>query len=212
MKNTKENILNTARELFNDLGYSNVTIRMIALKLNMSSGNLNYHYKKREDILEALYFEMVAAFDKRIATLNQQLPTLKKMQEDIHSSITRMVEYKFFWTDLYNILLLSDKIKIHFYTVYDRRKNGLSFVFNMFIENNILKSFEFEHERSFLIERMINFGNTWLYASSLYHKREFTPEYIVSQTNTLMFLLYPYLTEKGKHDFKKLIPQYFAEN
>jgi AcrR family transcriptional regulator len=42
---------------------------MIALELNMSSGNLNYHFKKREDIFEALYFEMVLEFDERIESL-----------------------------------------------------------------------------------------------------------------------------------------------
>jgi len=38
---------------------------MIAMELGMSSVNLNYHYKKREDILESFYFEIVKSFDKR---------------------------------------------------------------------------------------------------------------------------------------------------
>lgn len=205
MKNTKENILNTSKILFNELGYSNVTIRMIALKLNMSSGNLNYHFKKREDILETLYFEMVEAFDNRIDTLDQQGPTLKKMHHDIQVSIDRMVDYKFFWTDLYNILQLSEKIKSHFETVYTRRKNGVLFVLDMFTKSQILMPFEFEKERDFLIERMINFGNTCLYASAIYSKKKFTSEFILTQTNTLMALLYPYLTDLGKNEYKNLI-------
>lgn len=204
MNNTKQNILNAARTLFNTKGYSNVTIRMIAQNLNMSSGNLNYHFKKRKDILEALYFEMVETFDTRINTLENQVPTLHKMQIDIQSSMERMVDYKFFWTDLYNILSLSKKIKKHFNTVYDRRKKGLNFVLDSFIENSILKPFELNKERNFLIERMINFGNTWLYASALYEKKKFTTTYITSQTHTLMFLLYPYLTETGKAIFNTL--------
>ena len=69
MVKKKKLILEAARTLFNERGYSQVTIRMIAVKLNMSSGNLNYHYKKREDIFEALYFEMVSEFDERIKYL-----------------------------------------------------------------------------------------------------------------------------------------------
>ena len=53
MKNTRKNILNASKVLFNELGYSQVTIRMIALQLNMSSGNLNYHFKKRENIVKS---------------------------------------------------------------------------------------------------------------------------------------------------------------
>ena len=209
MSKTKEKILNTSRILFNELGYGNVTIRMIALKLNMSSGNLNYHFKKREDILEALYFEMVTTFDERIANLEQQIPTLNKMQIDIKSSMERMVDYTFFWSDLYNLLSLNEKIKTHFNTVYIRRKNGLDFLFNSFTENEILKPFEFKKEREFLVERMINFGNTWLYASSLYKKETFTNKYINNQTNSLIALLYPYLTHKGKKEFQLLVPTFF---
>lgn len=210
MSSTKQNILDAARVLFNDRGYSHVTIRMIAQKLNMSSGNLNYHFKKRDDILETLYFDMVATFDKRIDSLDAQTPTLKKMLIDVQSSMERMVDYKFFWTDLYNILSLSKKIKTHFNTVYNRRKKGLNFVFDSFINSAILNAFEVEQERDFLIERMINFGNTWLYASVLYEEKKLTTLYITSQTNTLMFLLYPYLTHKGKTEIKTLIPKYFA--
>mgnify|MGYP000159156084 CR=1 FL=1 len=209
MNKTKEKILNASRTLFNELGYSNVTIRMIALKLNMSSGNLNYHFKKREDILEALYFEMVTTFDERIANLEQQTITLDKMQIDIKTSMKRMVDYAFFWSDLYNLLSLNEKIKTHFNTVYIRRKIGLDFLFNSFTENEILKPFEFKKEREFLVERMINFGNTWLYASSLYKKETFTNKYINNQTNSLIALLYPYLTHKGKKEFQLLVPTFF---
>jgi len=99
MKDTKRKILDTARSLFNDFGFGNVTIRMIALKLKMSSGNLNYHFKTREEILEALYFEMVADFDDRIARLGGQEITLQSMKEDISQSLQRMIDFRFIWTD-----------------------------------------------------------------------------------------------------------------
>ena len=69
MSKKKQLILEGARTLFNDKGYHRVTIRMIALELGMSAGNLNYHYEKREAIFEALYFEMAAPFDQRINDL-----------------------------------------------------------------------------------------------------------------------------------------------
>ena len=44
---------------------------MIAVELKISSGNLNYHFKNREDVLEALYFEMVSEFDSRVNQLGE---------------------------------------------------------------------------------------------------------------------------------------------
>ena len=77
---------------------------MIALKMNMSSGNLNYHYKKREDIFEALYFEMVSEFDERVKKLTDIEISIEQIKIDIERSMERMLEYIFFWTDLYNLL------------------------------------------------------------------------------------------------------------
>lgn len=57
-KYIKEEILNTARRLFNQRGYAEVSMRDIAEALGISVGNLTYHYKKKQDILEAVVQEM----------------------------------------------------------------------------------------------------------------------------------------------------------
>lgn len=209
MKNRKTNILSASRKLFNKHGYSNVTIRMIALELKISSGNLNYHFKKREDILAALYFEMVAAFDARVEQLNERDITFKMIKEDIQLSMRSMVEYHFFWTDLYHLLQLNDKIKLHFEKVYKNRFKGYQFLFNTLIEKEFLQPFESAQECHFLIERMIGFSNTWIYNSYLYGKR-INSNYIALQANHLLLMLYPYLTDLGEIEFKKLVPECFV--
>jgi len=203
MKDRKQNILSISRILFNNQGYSNVTIRMIALELKISSGNLNYHFKKREDILEALYFEMVAVFDDRIKALDKKKITLKTVKEDILLSMERMVEYHFFWTDLYNLLRLNKTIKTHFEKAYKNRCKGYEFLFNFLIKQGIMQNFGFKNEGEFLIERMIGFSNTWLYNSFLYSK-EINKTYIELQSDNLLYMLYPYLTELGKEEFNRM--------
>ncbi len=209
MKNTKEKILQYSRILFNELGYSQVTVRMIALKLNMSSGNLNYHFKKREDILEALYFEMVSEFDRRVEGIESQVFSLRKIKSDISTSMIRMFKYKFFWTDLHNLLSLNSNIKAHFESAFEKRVKGYQYLFDKLIEIDILNNFEFEKERLFLIERMIVFSNTFMYASSLYTRKDTTQDYFDEQSNILLSMLYPYLKDLGKNEFKTLIPNYF---
>ena len=160
MNKTKSRILDASRQLFNKKGFSDVTIRMIAAELNMSSGNLNYHYKKRKDILEALYFEVVAVFDQRIENLGKRQINLMTVKEDVISSLKRMIDYRFFWTDLYNLLRLNEKIKEHFLKVYGERKNGTRYLFEVLKSMNLMNEFKFNKERDFLIERMITYSNT----------------------------------------------------
>ena len=52
---TAERILVVATELFNERGERNVTASDIALELDISPGNLYYHYKGKDGILSALF-------------------------------------------------------------------------------------------------------------------------------------------------------------
>jgi len=51
---TKQRIINNATVLFNKKGYSNVTMQEIAGATGISKGNLTYHFRKKENILEAV--------------------------------------------------------------------------------------------------------------------------------------------------------------
>ena len=57
-KNTKLEILRVAKELFNERGYNDVSTQNIADAMGISKGNLNYHFNKKEDIIEAVVEEM----------------------------------------------------------------------------------------------------------------------------------------------------------
>ena len=163
MIKTKHKILEAALDLFNEFGYQQVTIRMIALKLQMSSGNLNYHFKKREDILEALYFQMVRDFDERIDTLPETDISFDQIKNDIRLSMERMVQYKFIWTDLYSLLKGNNKIFDHFSTVYTSRIEGNLFLFKRLSEMGMMRTAIIPREYEMLSERMRNFGDTWIY-------------------------------------------------
>jgi len=208
MSKTKEKILSAAKSLFNKEGYGSVTIRMIALELSMSSGNLNYHFKKKEEILEALYFEMVAEFDKRIDDLEAHGLNLETVKADIELSMERMQTYSFFWTDLYNLLRSNQKLATHFESVHAARVAGYKFMFDRLLEQGIMRDFEFQEEPDLLIDRMINFSDTWIYSSALYHKK-IDNAYVLRQASQLVSMLYPYLSENGKRQYKKMYPPLF---
>jgi len=205
MSKKKKLILEAARILFNERGYSQVTIRMIALELNMSSGNLNYHFKKREDIFETLYFEMVSEFDERIKDLPYTDVSIAQIRNDIEQSMRRMIDYKYFWTDLYNLLAVSDIVKKHFQEVYKQRIDGCLLLFEKMKTQNLMTNSSFKFEYDFLAERMINYGNTWIYSTGLYSNslEQKSIDYLLS-------MLYPFLAPKGQNEFKNLLPEFFG--
>jgi AcrR family transcriptional regulator len=204
MKKTKEKILDTARELFNESGYSQVTIRQIASAMGISSGNLNYHYRTRESILEALYFQMVEPFDKRIEELDQHTFTVEAIYHDIKTSMQGMLAYRFFWTDLYNLLSSNTSIRDHFESVRAAREGGYRFLFTQLQQRQAMTSTISSWETELLIERMIDYSNTWLYASKLYLDRSINEDQVNHYAFVLLSMLYPYLTEQGREEFEQL--------
>lgn len=204
MKSKKEKILDNSRHLFNEQSYSSVTIRMIAKSLKMSSGNLNYHFKKREEILEALYFEMTKEFDYRLLNFPKMEVSINQIKIEIKLTMKRMIDYQFFWTDLFNIINLNDNIKTHFHKIYDARFESYIFLFTQLKKNKLMKVSILDWECQNLAEQMIVYSNTWLYSTVLYGGR-INESIIEKKANTLLSILYPYLTVKGKKEFYKII-------
>ena len=124
----------------------------------------------------------------------------------------RMVEYRFFWTDLYNLLKSNQKIQAHFEGKRKERIDGYRFVFEALTKQHILQTSTFSQEYPLLSERMIDYSNTWLYASNLYENNDKRSEIIKRASYHLLSMLYPYLTNQGKEEFKKLYSDFFIDN
>src|SRR5438445_5423679 len=61
---TRTRILEIARELIREQGYSSTSISQIAGKLGTSKAALYYHFKSKEEILDALLSDPMVAFQE----------------------------------------------------------------------------------------------------------------------------------------------------
>ena len=93
MKTTKELIRKTARELFNARGYRAVSMRNIADALDISVGNLTYHYPQKELLMEAI---MDDELDTLPAAPVPGLPGLNRLLERMLESF---LETPFYFND-----------------------------------------------------------------------------------------------------------------
>ena len=210
MKNIKGHILEVAKTLFNKFGIADVTLRQIALELKISQGNLNYHYKKREDILEALYFEMVTDFDARVNNLAVTKIDLAVIYQQSRVSMFQMAEYNFIWRDLSQLLRENDTILKHFTEVYQKRFLGYKYVFGLLVAAGEMRPSEVENEYDHLASRLISFSDFWLSSVALY-QTPLTPATISEHHLILFETFYPYLTSIGQMAYRKVLDEAFAE-
>jgi len=204
MKNTKANILEAAKTLFNKLGIADVTLRRIASELKISQGNLNYHYKRREDILEALYFEMVIDFDARVNNIESTKIDLAVIYKQSRVSMFQMAEYNFIWRDLSQLLRENETILKHFTEVYQKRFLGYRHVFGLLVAAGEMRPSQIEQEYDHLANRLISYSDFWLSSVALY-QTPLTPATITEHHLILFETFYPYLTTKGQKSYQKVL-------
>ena len=151
------------------------------------------------------------SFDERLEGLDQTDVSMLQIRNDISSSMERMMHYHFFWTDLYHLLEVSEAVKQHFQKVYKSRLEGSLLLYKKMTLKGLMHDPSFKMEYNILAERMVNYGNTWLYNSALYEKVIDTED-IERHANNLLAMLYPYLTDQGKLEFAAAIPGFFDES
>ena len=106
--NTKDKILNKALELFNFQGSSNVSTNHIAKALNISTGNLYYHFKNKESIIRILFQRMIEEYDEVFKENFDKKENI--ILESLLFDDTKIaIKYKFLYNEL-NILFKRDKI------------------------------------------------------------------------------------------------------
>lgn len=203
MKKTKHFILDTSLRLFNQHGLAKTTLRTIAKEMNISQGNLNYHFKKREDIIEMLYFQLVAKMDESIKASQEGPFKMKTMYDQFKITMTNFYEYRFFMLDFVTVMRAHEKIRAHYNELVKLRKNQFLGIFSFLTKLGIIRKEEFSGEYESLNDRLQILGDFWL--SSEIVKNDLTPKAIEKYANIIFQSFYPYLTAKGKKEYKKSI-------
>ena len=96
-KSTKQKILDTARTLFNEMGYNTVSLRDIAKTVGISEGNLTYYFQKKENLMEEL---LANGEDTFPTSLPQTLEELDAMFLDLQQTVQNNLYFFLHYTQL----------------------------------------------------------------------------------------------------------------
>mgnify|MGYP000505593861 CR=1 FL=1 len=204
MSGTKEKILTAARVLFNEQGVAKISQRSISDHLAISPGNLTYHFKKRDDIIEALYFDLVEEMNESFSKVEAKEPSLEMLMTLTHSIHKNLFENRFFMIDFVQILRSNTKIKKHYVQLSKMRKGQIGGVIEVLIRNGIMRKAELPAEYEHLHRRMQLFGDFWIASIGTTGDEVMLKD---TEVYAEMFMqsIYPYLTNKGKEDFRKVM-------
>lgn len=206
MNVTKQKILLTSLKLFNTHGVSNVSLRAIADEVGISVGNLQYHFKKREAIIEALYFGLVEKIDHIIFVNTDEL--LKSVLNISTEMIRILYEHHFFLLDFITITRNNKKIKKHYAELSKQREVSFLKIIEILIENDLFRVELLKNEYCGLFKRIEVISNFW-FSSILIQEDTLSKASIEEYSLLISQSFYPYLTDKAKEEYSIIFPNQF---
>lgn len=195
---TKQRILSQARKVFNEQGYGSVNLLDLAKSLDMSRGNMTYHFKDKEVILEALVEEVWERF--RVGKKSASLPSFANLHHDAQLYYELQRAYAFIFQDMQMLThpLIASKMKnLCDQTIHEIE---VAIAFSIQVGNMKDEPVPGTYKNLALTSWMLMFY--WSSQQTVRHSK------IKEDGEKVIWsLLLPHLTEKGLEAFK----QYFGE-
>jgi len=111
-RRTAERILEVTLDLFNRFGEPNVSTTLISSELNISPGNLYYHYPAKEELVTALYNR----YETALHELLEAAPGVRDVEDAwffMHTLFELVWQYRFLYRDLNDLLSKNRRLETH---------------------------------------------------------------------------------------------------
>lgn len=113
-KTTRERILERVVVLFNKHGLQNVTIADIAADLKISPGNLTYHFKRKQDLIDAA-IDVLHQRMHMVLLRTTTVTTAEEGAEALLELLRTFWEFRFYFNSLTFLLTKDERLRKDYY-------------------------------------------------------------------------------------------------
>ena len=204
-RQTRQRILDTALCMFNLQGEPNVTTNHIADELEISPGNLYYHFRNKDDIIEQLFQRYEERMDTALVSPEGRLRDLEDIWLQLHLVFECIWEYRFLYRDLVDILSRNRRLRLRFARILKRAAEGASAGMKGLVQAGVMRASAAEVEAT--ATNILVIATFWMnYASVRGDKDE--NEAIRSGIVQVMMLLSPLLRDAERVHLNNLTQAY----
>lgn len=136
---TRDKILRSSLELFNERGERNVTTNHIAAHLAISPGNLYYHFRNKSDIIYDIFLEYQKLVDVYLDIPEDRAMTLDDMTFYLESVFDGLWNYRFFHRDLEYLLDSDQRLRKDYHDFTRRGLRSIGRIFEKLAEAGIIE-------------------------------------------------------------------------
>jgi len=108
---TRDRIIFASLELFNEHGERNITTNHIAANLGMSPGNLYYHFRNKEDIINSIFSLYESHLESGFKPYDDVPITIELLMGYFDAMFYTLWQFRFLYANLADILSRDDALK-----------------------------------------------------------------------------------------------------
>lgn len=204
-RQTRQRILDTSLAMFNTQGEPNVTTNHIADELEISPGNLYYHFRNKDDIIEQLFARYEERMDNALAAPSGRLPELEDIWLQLHLVFECIWDYRFLYRDLVEILSRNRRMRLRFARIIKRADERAHLVMRGLSQAGIMRASA--DELNAAATNVLVLSTFWLNYSAARGDRD---EQVAIRQGIIqvMMLLAPFLRDAERMHLNTLIRAY----
>ncbi len=204
-KQTRQRILDASLAMFNAQGEPNVTTNHIADELEISPGNLYYHFRNKDDIIEQLFARYEERMDNALASPSGRLPELEDIWLQLHLVFECIWDYRFLYRDLVEILSRNRRMRMRVARILTRADDRAHIVMRALCQAGVMRASADELDAA--STNVLVLSTFWLNYSSARGDRD---EQVAIRQGIVqvMMLLAPFLRDAERVHLNTLIRAY----
>ncbi len=204
---TRDRILKTALALFNEEGEAQVSTVEIAGVLEISPGNLYYHFKGKEAIIEALFDEFEEEIRQVLsAPINRSL-SIEDNWIFIYIVFEEINDFRFFYNNLTGILERCPNLRPRFAKLLRLKEETATSILASLEQDGAITCSR--AERTALASRFAAHLTFWLQFVSLAASETDRRRIINNGVYSAMMMIAPYVPG-DRSDFAEILKDYFS--
>ncbi|MFI4939326.1 MAG: TetR/AcrR family transcriptional regulator [Burkholderiales bacterium] len=213
-RRTRERILELSLRLFNEFGEPNVTTTVISEEMNISPGNLYYHFRNKDDIVNSIFVQFESEIGRMLTIPAGRQPSIEDVWLYLHLIFEMVWRYRFFYRDLNDLLSRNRKLELHFKQIIAHKLKVAKQLCKGLRSAQALEASDLDIDA--LATNMVVVATYWLSYEYVLNPRKYTEEQAIANTLArgcyhVLSLIGPYLRGSTQLLFEKLTEEYLKK-
>lgn len=209
-RDTRELILSTSLVLFNQLGEPNVTTNLIADEADISPGNLYYHFRHKQDIVQALFSRFAEALVPLVEVDADTALDAESLWFRLHMMFEVKGSYRFIYRNLSDISARMPDIEKALRALFMREKAGVSAILQNLSTSGAMDTDD--SERAMLGDQLMLTLTYWIPFAVLFDPEGANDGSAQVRAIARVFLLtLPYLRQPWHDEAENLAQAYLSD-